>query len=274
MDHSKIKNLIIVILLLLNVFLLATQISDRAESRRSAQEALDTAKAIIAGKGIAVGDALESYVETPSVYRLRRDLVQEEEKIRELLGKCSASDMGGNIWFYNAAGGQASLRGTGELDVLFSGNGYDGSSPEKTAEKVLARLGMELGETSTVARESGGADVLEVTAAWNGGPVYNAKMKLSFDDDALLMATGTRLLDHAENLGTAGVMDMLTVTMRFMEVLEQEGRVCSELLSMDVGYLMSVTVSGESTLTPVWHFLTDTGDIYINALTGKTETVL
>ena len=274
MDHSKIKNLIIVILLLLNGFLLATQISDRAESRRSAQEALDTAKAIIAGKGIAVGDALESYVETPSVYRLRRDLVQEEEKIRELLGKCSASDMGGNIWFYNAAGGQASLRGTGELDVLFSGNGYDGSSPEKTAEKVLARLGMELGVMSTVARETGGADVLEVTAAWNDGPVYNAKMKLSFDDDALLMATGTRLLDHAEDLGTAGVMDMLTVTMRFMEVLEQEGRVCSELLSMDVGYLMSVTVSGESTLTPVWHFLTDTGDVYINALTGKTETVL
>lgn len=191
-----------------------------------------------------------------------------------LLGECGSSDLGGNIWFYSAAGGQASLRGTGELDVLLESGRYTaGSSRLKIAEKVLERLGMEAWADSVQERDNGGAVVLELDAGWNGSRVYNASMSFTFSGNELMLISGTRLMDQAEDLGSGEVMDLLTVTMRFAEVVEQEGYVCSELRDVDVGYLMYVTVSGESTLTPLWHFATDTSDIYINALTGKTETI-
>lgn len=274
MDTAKIKNLIIVILLLLNVFLLISALSDRAESQNAAREALETTRQVLQSRGINLEEALDTYIETPSVYRLRRDMTAEQEKMDRLLGDCGSSDLGGNIWFYSAAGGQASLRGTGELDVLLETGRYPaGSSRLKTVEKVLERLGMEAWPDSVLERDNGGAVVLELDAGWNGCRVYNARMSFTFSANELIMLSGTRLLDQAEDLGSGEVMDLLTVTMRFVEVVEQEGHVCNELRGVDVGYLMSVTVSGESTLTPLWHFSTDTGDIYINALTGKTETI-
>jgi len=61
--------------------------------------------------------------------------------------------------------------------------------------------------------------------------------------------------------------------MRFLEIVRSEGFICSRLEGLMPGYLMNVTVSGESTLTPVWHIETDTGELFINALSGKQETI-
>ena len=274
MDTGKIKNLIIMILALLNIFLLVITLVDRAESRSSQREALELARQALSARGISADDSLDKPWETPSVYRLRRDLSQEQEKMERLLGGGGSSDLGGNIRFYSAAGGQASLRGTGEMDVLLTA-GYEkaNGSRSKSAEKFLASLGMESWKESLRERDNGDAVVLELDAGWNGCRVYNVGMSFTFSGDELIMVSGTRLLDQAEDLGNDGVMDLLTVTMRFVEVVEQEGLVCSRLLGVDVGYFATVTLSGESTLTPLWHFATDSGDVYINALTGKTESI-
>ena len=59
--------------------------------------------------------------------------------------------------------------------------------------------------------------------------------------------------------------------LRFLELVEREGIICSRLDRLTPGYLMDVTLSGESILTPVWHIETDTVDLYLNALTGLPE---
>ena len=91
MDTAKIKNLIIVILLLLNAFLLFSALADRAESQQTAQEALETTRRVLESRGIGLDGALDAYIETPSVYRLRRDLSAEKEKMSRLLGECRPS---------------------------------------------------------------------------------------------------------------------------------------------------------------------------------------
>ena len=55
--------------------------------------------------------------------------------------------------------------------------------------------------------------------------------------------------------------------------VDPAGFICSRLTGISAGYLMNVTVSGESTLTPVWHIGTDTGDLYINAVNGRAESI-
>ena len=274
METSKIKNILILILAVLNILLLAAVLSDRAESKASAREAFAAALEAVRASGIQVSGDVDEYVSTPSVYSVKRDLERERSKMESLLGGTGASDLGGNIWFYHAEKGQASLSGTGELDILFNAGAYErGDDPVKTAEKVLKKLGLEADTDSAVTSEDGEALTVELCCRWEGGRVYNVKMKFTFSGSELMMLSGTRLLDSAVDLGSESVMDMLTVMMRFVEAVGQEGYVCSELRGVDVGYLMSVAVSGESTLTPVWCFSTDAGDICINAVNGRIETV-
>ena len=87
------------------------------------------------------------------------------------------------------------------------------------------------------------------------------------------MVSGVVVLTTETSRSTEGVMNAAGVLVRFLEIVRSEGFICSTLRTLTPGYLMSVTVSGESTLTPVWHIETDTGDLYLNALTGAAETV-
>ncbi len=274
MDTGKIKNILIIILVILDVFLLSAVVSDRVQSRRAERQALEDAFAAIENTGISVSESFSMPGETPKAYSVKRDMDDEKDKIKKLLGGVTASDMGGNIWFYSSAKGQASLRGTGEMDILVSSGTYSGgASAEKTAEKIMNKLGLEAGTVRSDVLDDGGARVLELGCMWNGGEVYNASIKFTFSSDELVMISGTRVFDAVSETNGTEVMNALTAMMRFVEVIRQEGLVCSELLSADVGYIMSVPLSGEGTMTPVWHFTTDAGDVYINGLTGKMETV-
>ena len=117
------------------------------------------------------------------------------------------------------------------------------------------------------------ADHIDCCCLWDGIPVYNARLGFDFSGDFISMVSGTLVLNRETERSTEGVMDSVSALMRFLEIVRSEGLICSRLDALTPGYLMNVTVSGESTLTPVWHIETDTGELYINALSGKTETV-
>jgi uncharacterized membrane protein len=274
MDTGKIKNIIIIILLAVNIFLLCAVVGDRVQARRAERSAWRSAVTAVEKGGITVSSSLKGSIPTPKLYSVRRDIASEGENVKRLLGECRADDLGGNIWFYSSTKGQASFRGTGECDILFTSGAFGGSdNVAKTAQKAMKKLGLDCDVSSLSVTEDGGARTVKASCAWQGGRVYNAQISMTFSGEGLLILSGTRVFDQTVSESSQGVMDQLTVMMRFVEIVQEEGYVCSLLQSMDVGYIMGVSVSGESTLTPVWHFATDAGDIYINALTGKTETV-
>ena len=136
--------------------------------------------------------------------------------------------------------------------------------------RLAEKLGLSCDEDSLVPG-GGSGEEYTVNCAWKGGRVYNAQLTFFFTADSLMMVTGTRLFDDVEQDSGDGVMDELTAMMRFYELVIGEQWPCSRLEGLDVGYVQSVTVSDASTLTPVWHFSTDTGQLYINAVTGRGE---
>lgn len=275
MDTSKIKNIIILILLLLNAFLCAAVISDRSRTRSAQAEAWDAAVAAMEKAGISVSEEISGEIETPSVYSLRRDMDSEQKWLEQVLGSVSRSDLGGNIWFYSSDKGQASVRGTGECDILLNADACEtGRDMEKTALRFMRQLGLE--PDADGARTSAGTDgsgTVELGCIWQGCRVYNAQMSFTFNDEYLMIVSGTRIFEHSVPESRNKVMDELSVMMRFLEVVGEQGFVCSSLNGLEAGYIFSVAVSGEGTLNPVWHFTTDTGEVYINAVTGRVETV-
>lgn len=274
MDTSKIKNIIILILLAVNVFLFAALIGDRAQTRAVKTAAWEAAVEAVERAGISVSEDISADLATPSVYTLRRDMDSEREWLERVLGSVTAADLGGNIWFYSSESGQASVRGAGECDILFSTDSFGtGRSAAKSAAKVMKKLGLEPDEAN--AAVNSGRDGASVTLGclWQGCPVYNAKVSFTFSEDYLVMISGTRIFDRQVQVSGEGVLDELSVMLRFVEAVSEQGFVCSSLSALDPGYIFSVAVSGEGTLNPVWRFTTDTGEIYINAVTGRVETL-
>lgn len=274
METSKLKNIFILILLGLNIFLVILCFLDRDASAQADEAALQAVEEILSANGIALDRGVDLTIQAPPVYTVRRNMELEKDKLSKLLGQTSADDLGGNIIYYGSASGQASARGTGELDVLLtSGSVSRGREPVKTAEKVLGKLGMDAVTEYASVSGSAGSTTVSIPYAYEGFTVYNSRMDLTFGASELLMITGTRLFDEETSADSQQACDSYSALMYFLASVRDTGYVCSELRDMDVGYFMSVTVSGECTLTPVWRFDTDTGSIYINSLTGRAETL-
>ena len=270
MNTRKIENIIIIILVLLNLFLLAVVLSDHAQARRSQRETAETVTALLAENGIQAAPEALQLGAAPPICTVTRDLEREADRTESLIGSAGVEDLGGSIRFYRGEGGQIVLRGTGEMDMLPAGGSVPvRGSREKTAQKLFADAGAE----TCVWRVSEAEERVECCCLWDGLPVYNARLAFDFSGDSLFMVTGTMLFTRETERKSEGVMDAVSVLMRFLEYIRSEGLICSRLDAVSPGYLMAVTVSGESTLTPVWHIETDTGDYYMNAVSGKAETV-
>lgn len=265
MDSRKLERIILVILLLLNIFLLSVVLSDAVEARRNASETTASITALLQENGIGVADGAIRLQSAPAPCVLTRDILREGEKVKKLIGDYVPEDVGGNIFFYRGNQGQALLRGSGEFDVLLdSGAVSVRGSEERTVQRVLRSIGI-------TAVPVDGTKENEFYCCCEGQPVYNAVLQFDFSGNSLSMISGTRLFDNltksTENKGA----DSISILLRFIEIIRSEGFICSRIDSVEPGYLMSVTRSGEAELTPVWRIGTDAGALMIDAETGRLE---
>ncbi len=262
MDKRRLERIVLLILALLNVFLLVIVLSDEAAGRRSRRETAASVTALLEENGIAVSDGAVLIAPAPAPAALTREIMQENEKVRKLIGDYTPEDAGGNIIYYRGEKGQALLRGSGETDVVL----YDGFPLRGGRERSVARLLRAVNVAAVPAAE--GSET-EFYCCFDGVPVYNALLSFTFSETHITMLTGTRLFDGVTALPDGGGMDSVSALLRFVEIVRTDGYICSRLDSVEAGYYMDVTRSGAAELTPVWRIGTDTGALLIDAATGR-----
>ena len=270
MDSRKLERILALILALLNVFLLAVVLADSAQTRRSNAETAAALTALLEENGFAVSDGAIVIRPAPPKCILTRDLRTERRNVTRLIGKASVEDLGGNIYMYVGTQGKAQLRGSGELDVMFQ-DGNAQRPSEKAALRLLRRSGFRARSTGL---NSAGADTLEFYAEKNDIPVYNAVLRFTYFNGTLGTLNGICVFDGAAKEETGGFLDSVSVLIRFVELVREEGYICSRIDLVSPGYLQTVTRSGEMVLTPVWRIETDAGAFLIDAETGKAESRL
>ena len=84
------------------------------------------------------------------------------------------------------------------------------------------------------------------------------------------MISGTRVFDSAAKVPGDDLLNSVSVLLRFVELIRDEGYICSRIEAVSPGYLQTVTRSGETELAPVWRIETDAGAVFIDAESGKT----
>lgn len=272
MDAIKVKNFIILVLLIVNVVLLSTVISDRMRGSELWNEAVEGAVALLEENGIVVSDEANLSARSLNQRSVARNGQVEAQAVDGFIGLTTTDDRGGGIIYYGGTYGEAIFRGTGGFDIQFSASGApEAEDMERTALEYAKKLGISLLESSCRTTTSDSSTVLEYTCSSDGARIINCTVEFRFMLGRLYSVSGTRPLDHVTSETDSSVIDVPTALMRFLELTREKGHICSELRGLELCYAFSASASGEGSLTPTWLVVTDTGEFYINALTGREE---
>ncbi len=274
---SKIKNLIIYILLFVNLFLIALLASDWLQTRRAERTVLAAVKTILTDSGITMAQPRLPAHDSVKGYTVSRSLEQEEAFAEALLGRLSAQEaQSGNIMYYRGERGEAIFRGTGDFEVLLSERPIQiGKDTVDTARSLLRKTGLKGRFAPELSTTSGGTyTTVVMVCEFEGLPVVNGKIEFTFTSDALVMIVGTRLLDLQREDPSFRPLDSATLLTRFLGIVNRNGYVCNELREICPVYLYTPDASGGGKLTPVWRIDTDAGTFYLNMTTGEEQPVM
>lgn len=269
MSWSKLKTIIIYILLLLNLFLLGLVGVNLLRARHYQNTALEQAAAVLGRSNIRV-----RWEDLPNEMKLSaataaRDLQKEEQLAAALLGDgVRSSASGGGLYVYEGASGTARFRGSGEFTVTYAVPRGQSVTPQE----MMNRLGLETGPV----REGDGATAVEQRVS--GVPVYStgsagqdaAGMIFEYDSLGQLCAVSGRLFlgkptDEQEEKEPASVS---TALIAFFNFVVENGDVCREIANMTPVYR---AVGDQVRLAPAWLIRTDTGSYFVDAVTAEVS---
>jgi len=258
MQWSKLKNIMLLILLATNLFLLFLLGQRNWSSQRYEASARTDALAILSKNGIVMQEETLPHDITLLSATVSRDREREAELLAPLLGGTVFEEsLGGSQYFYSGEKGHAYFRGRGEFDLHLIPGAYslDGSM-EQHAAATLALMGFDAvpaGVSGTP--EDGTVTLIQL---WQNTPVLSCTVQVSYTDGCLTSVSGTRL-SGTPSPGTSHSLSSVTGLLRFLELFTQSGDVCNRINVMQGGYRLITGPSGPSTLVPVWYFATDTG---------------
>ena len=269
MEWHRMKNIIILILLLLNGFLLVLVGTRRREASRYDRTALEQTVEVLAGRGIEIDqDDLSDPGDLPPL-SLERDLGAEQRMVRSLLDETvEADNRGGGLYLYQGALGEVSVRGGGELSAALADSPlWDADDPEDHAAALLKQMGVSAQLLGGSTRE--GRTSVRFRQLWNKVPVFSCEVEFVYENGRLRTVQGMLLTAGQETEEPGEVLSLPTALLRFLDGVTATGDVCSSIRSMEAGYrVTSQPLSGGVRLTAVWLVSSNTADYYLDGVTG------
>ena len=279
MEWSKIKNIIILILLAVNVFLLVQTAQQERQSRKYLEESQSGAVEVLRRQGYEVADGAlpeESYLIPCTV---ERDREGEETLAAYLLGAVRKTDDGVRA-AYEGEKGEGWFRSDGSFSFTFTPEAYTARREDEGTYtvKLLSKAGypctvIRLERKAAGGGEAGNAQGEETTKVivrqtWEGAPVFPCTAELIYRDGVLTSIVGTRLTGiPTRNSGGGQSMDVSTALIRFMSGMREGGHVFTRIEDLTSGY--QATGSGRRMeLEPMWQVTTDAGIFLMDAATG------
>ena len=258
MDGFKVKKIIIGLLLLVDLLLLAMLVRDRAAAAAIRREARHGVESAFSDSGIALPTDIPWDTELTSC-SLNRSRDTENSMASAVIGRCTVQDLGGNILFYRSERGEAQFRGTGEFQIMpFTGQVAAGNDPVDTAVSILRKMGIRTDARSARVTPGEQTTTITLTCMFMGESVYNCTVDFLFSSENLLMIDGCRPMEYSDKR-SAETLDAATMLLRYLAEVRASGLICSEIRSVEPGWMMTSSASGEGSMTPFWKIETDVG---------------
>ncbi len=259
MSAGKVKNLIILILLLVCGFLLTLVLPARLEARRRSEENTRRLRELMAEADVTLECALPEASdlrasEFPDVHARCADVVTallgDKVLSRQTAYRTEYSSESGTL-LLSAEGFSAELRGRAAA-----------ADPRAETEALLARFGM----TAFALRSEETKDALRfsVTPQLYGAPLFSSELVFDYRDGVLTRVSGLPLRESSVTVtGQKRCCTAQDALVAFWGARLSLGWVGSRVEGLSQGFLLA----GASRLQPVWRVETDTGAYYVDGLT-------
>lgn len=271
MEGTKIKNIVIIILLLLNGFLLVLVGGRWAQNTQSHDAARASAIQVIRDSGIELEEETVPREMSLSGLQAQRDLSHENALAAKLLGSgMTVEARGGDVYRYESERGWLQFHSTGEFLAEFR----PGALPlgEETVAQHGAQLLAQLNFEAVMLEQTHRSITFRQTVS--GAPVLGCQATLNYQDGSLVSITdGRRIPGQPQPGGEESSVSVATALMRLYNGLNELGDIYNRVDSIEPAYTLVVNLAGPAQLTPVWYVKTDTGTYQLNARTGQVGRV-
>lgn len=257
MRWSRIKNIIILLLVVVNIFLLALVGLGQWRTRQGERETRERMIAVLANNGIEfLPEEVPGSLELTG-YQVVPALPGEEEA-QALVGNVSSVERIGSRTTYVGEWGRVTFSTTGEMEAVLRPNV---SVETEEGLQILGRelleekLGLQVRSGANIPTSGGERGACRYVQLWEGAdaPAYTQRLSIGAEG---LELSGRLLLagEWSALTGQGETITASTALTRFLEALNREGYVCSQITGMYPGYL----TGGSNTvkLTPAWYIET------------------
>ena len=273
MEWSKIKNIILLILLSVNLFLVVLLVYEEGRSAQYLSGIRESTIQVLEKNGISVdGEILPDDLDLVAL-ETGRDRQAERERAQALLGEVTEESQGGSVIYQGESGQLRISRSGSEFSAQLEPGAFPlgEAEPAQHAAALLQQLGLE-GQVIGILEEEGRVCVT-VRQTWQQIPVFTCLAVLVYEDGCLVqIQEGGRCLPGTPSqAGDRQSISVDTALLRFLEGIQELGDICSRITQMTPGYLMNnAGFTGSVELVPAWQFRTDSDQsYYLDALTGE-----
>ena len=274
MPASKLKNLVILILLLCNVFLLFLVIPGRYQAQKQRNALREELVNLYAGYGLSLPDG--PLPEGQDLYRLEAQYDSEVAltAARALLGEqvLVESDSGSYQTTYIAETGKCTIR-RGSLTASLTGGSAVGGNLRVATEQLLAQMDFSVASMTTPVLD-GTKNSITARQSIAGATVFSCELTFTYENGVLKTVSGGYCPANKTltAIGTDTSISCADALVAFLNSMEETGWVGSAITGIEQGYLLAES-AGASTvqLIPVWRLDTDTGEFYVHGITREVS---
>lgn len=267
----KMKNVILALLLVTNMFLLALFLSQEVKWEEEEQEARSLAIEFLGQRGILVDEGMIPEKITLYPYEVLWNREKEGEYALDLLGPVEMESLGGDIVRYFNDNGELRFHDNGEFYANFSSGFYEGNLGEekKVALEVLKGLGIDgyfLEEFSQFEENT-----LVFLQEFKENPLVGCEVRFVFREGELREISQGKRLEGEFLKKNEDNITVATALVQCYNGWVELGEDCREILQIESCYLVSTPLTASATMNPSWQITTDLGVYYLDTLTGKLE---
>lgn len=271
MEWSKIKNIVLLMLLAVNLFLLVLVADQERRSAVYQEEARNGAVEILEAANIHI--ALEELPPESALHTMavERDRSTEDNMAQVLLGESVKSGDLGPVT-YTGSYGEGQFLSDGKFSFSFTGENLTTgeSTPEEHGQQLMEKAGYACRVLARREQEDGTV-LVTVQQLWDGSPVFNSTADLTYENGCLRSIRGQRLMGIPQPEAGTETLDVATILLRFLSGVQDGGYVCSEIVGMTAGYEVTLSSTGSANLEPVWLITTNTVPFYVDGTDGTVR---
>lgn len=258
MSASKLKNLVILILVLANIFLLALAIPAQRNERERRETADRELAELFEGAGVTLPDA--GIPETAPLYPQEAACRPTDNlaAVTAVLGQQVVARESAYRTEFRSAAGEASLTADGTFRASLRDRNV-AQDPELEARELLRQMG---GAWSALRRtESGETLQLSASQQLDGVSVLSHEMLFTYRDGVLTNVSGRlAALSAARKTRDTACCTARDALIAFLSSRLSLGWVGSRILSIEQGYALADAAAPSTVqLIPMWQIVTDTG---------------